>query len=160
MNSTPTPPATANPDSTDFLKSLCESFGKHIAHSHALGISAESVAADGAQTRLPCRPEFIGDIQRGIIHTGVITSLIDSTCGLAVMAHIGQPQAIATLDLRVDYLRASHANSDLHCRAECYRTTTHIVFVRTQVWQDDPAQPVAQSLGTFMRTPSRQLFKS
>src|SRR5262245_42388165 len=104
-----------------------------------------------AEMRLPVREEFLADVERGVIHTGVVTSLIDSVCGLAMLAHLGTLERIATLDLRVDYLRPSRLHHDLVCRAECYRSTQVIAFMRATVWQDDRAQPVAVCQAAFMR---------
>lgn len=141
-----------------FLERLRVGFAERIPHVAVMGIRIEAVSRACAMARLPCRPEFIGDTLRRVIHTGVVTSLVDSVCGLAVSARIGAPQAVATLDLRVDYLRPSRGDADLLCRAECYRLATHVAFVRARVWQDDPAAPVAEGLATFMRTPSRPLL--
>ncbi len=134
-----------------FLERLGEGFSQFIAHARELGIKATRVEAEQVVARLPFRAELIGDIERGIIHTGAVSTLIDSACGIAVLARIGKSETIATLDLRVDYLRPSLAGIDLICRAECYRLTGLIAFVRASVWQDDEAQPVATSLAAFMR---------
>lgn len=133
-----------------FLQRLAERFQQDIPHSHDLGVEMIRVAADRCEVRLPFRPEFIGDSERQLLHPGVVSSLIDSACGVAVIAHIGKPAAIATLDLRVDYLRPSRPGVGLVCSAECYRLTSQIAFVRAQVWQDDPSAPVATSVSTFM----------
>jgi uncharacterized protein (TIGR00369 family) len=137
---------------SDFHQALRLSYCTLVPHVRDLGIELTRVDAEAAEARLPYRPELLGDVERGLIHTGVITSLIDSICGLALLAHIAKPTRIATLDLRVDYLRPSRPGADLLCRADCYRLTEHIAFLRASVWQDDPQQPVASSLGTFMRT--------
>lgn len=137
--------------SPDFLRSLTERFPQVIPHVRALGIELQRADAEAAQARLPPRPEFVGDPERGLLHTGVITTLIDSVSGVAVFARLGAPEAIVTLDLRVDYLRASPADSALICRAVCYRLTPHIAFVRARVWQRHEDEPVAESLSTFMR---------
>lgn len=137
---------------TDFHQALRRTYADAVPHVRELGIDLTQVDAEAAQGRLPYKPELLGDAERQLIHTGVITSLIDSICGLALLAHIGRPTRIATLDLRVDYLRASRPGADLVCRADCYRLTGQIAFLRASVWQDDPQQPVATSLGTFMRT--------
>lgn len=147
-------------DKAAFLERLRVGFAERIPHVAVMGIRIEGLSREGAVARLPCRPEFIGDTLRGVIHTGVVTSLVDSVCGLAVSARIGAPQAVATLDLRVDYLRPSHGDADLLCRAECYRLTAHVAFVRARVWQDDPDAPVAEGLATFMRTPNRPLLSA
>lgn len=135
-----------------FYNTLRRGFASSVPHVKELGIELTHADAAGAEGRLPYRPEFLGDAERQLIHTGVITTLIDSVCGVALIAHLGLPTRIATLDLRVDYLRPSRPGRDLLCRAECYRNTEQIAFLRASVWQDDPAQPVAASLAAFMRT--------
>lgn len=138
--------------SEHFYNTLRRGFAAAVPHVKALGIELTGADAAGAEGRLPYRPEFLGDAEHQLIHTGVVTTLIDSVCGVALIAHIGEPTRIATLDLRVDYLRPSRPDKALVCRAECYRLTGQIAFLRASVWQDDPAQPVASSLAAFMRT--------
>jgi uncharacterized protein (TIGR00369 family) len=135
-----------------FYEFLRLGFGTSVPHVRELGIDLIRVDGGSAEGRLPYRPEFLGDAERQLIHTGVVTTLIDSLCGVALIAHIGAPTRIATLDLRVDYLRASRPGKDLRCRAECYRMTEQIAFLRASVWQDDANAPVATGLGAFMRT--------
>ncbi|MDR3416562.1 MAG: PaaI family thioesterase [Nevskia sp.] len=135
-----------------FYDALRKGFGPSVPHSRDLGIELTRIDGEGAEGRLPYRPEFLGDTERGLIHTGVVTTLIDSLCGVALLAHIGCPARVATLDLRVDYLRPSRPGPDLRCRAECYRLTGQIAFLRASVWQEDPAAPVAAALAAFMRT--------
>jgi uncharacterized protein (TIGR00369 family) len=135
-----------------FYRGLRSGYASSVPHVRQLGIELSHADAGSAEGRLPYRPEFLGDAERRLIHTGVITTLIDSICGVALIAHLGQPTRIATLDLRVDYLRPSRPGKDLVCRAECYRLTEQIAFLRASVWQDDPAEPVAACLAAFMRT--------
>ena len=135
-----------------FYNTLRRNYATSVPHVGELGIQLIRVDGEAAEARLACRPEFLGDIEHQLIHTGVVTTLIDSICGLALLAHIGEPMRIATLDLRVDYLRPSRPGTDLVCRAECYRRTGQIAFLRASVWQDDPAAPVAASMGAFMFT--------
>lgn len=135
-----------------FYNALSRGFATSVPHVKELGIELTHVAAAYSEGRLPYRPEFLGDAERQLIHTGVVTTLIDSVCGVALIAHLGLPTRIATLDLRVDYLRPSRPGKDLVCRAECYRSTEQIAFLRATVWQDDPNEPVATGMGAFMRT--------
>ena len=55
-------------------------------------------------------------------------------------------EAIATLDLRIDYLKPATIGEDLFARAECYRLTRQIAFVRSVAYQRDPQQPVVARL--------------
>ena len=58
----------------------------------------------------------------------------------------------ATLNLRIDYLRAAMPGRTVTGRGECYRLTRSIAFVRGQAHDGDPADPVAHVAGTFMFT--------
>jgi acyl-coenzyme A thioesterase PaaI-like protein len=58
--------------------------------------------------------------------------------------------AIATIDLRVDYLRAAEPGRELFARAECYKLGHNVAFVRASAWDEDERDPFASCLGTFM----------
>jgi acyl-coenzyme A thioesterase PaaI-like protein len=81
---------------------------------------------------------------------GAITTLIDHASGLAVACALEQLTAIATIDLRVDYLRAAAPGRDLYTRSECYRVTRNVAFVRATAYEQGPDDPFASCLGTFM----------
>ena len=104
--------------------------------------------------KLPYAERLVGNPATGVLHGGVITTLIDSSCGLAVFAALPQYEMIATLDLRIDYLRPATPHLDVYCKAECYRLSHHVAFVRATAYQDDSSQPLAYSVGTFMRNSS------
>lgn len=131
---------------------LAERFTRHVPHIHELGIEMVSIHAERIELRLPYREDWLGDVVHRLIHPGVTSTLIDSACGLAVLARLQNPEPIATLDLRMDYLRPAVADLPLHCEASCYRVTPHIVFVRSSVWQTLPDKPVALSTAAFMRS--------
>lgn len=135
-----------------FRAALSKTFGRAVPHVQELGITVDEITEQWALAQLPYRDEWLGDSERGIIHTGVITTFVDSICGIALLGKAGAFEAIATLDLRMDYLRPAVRGKTLHCRAECYRFTSHIAFMRATVWQDSEAEPVAQSQSAFMRS--------
>lgn len=134
-----------------FRATLRSMFAQAVPHVQELGIQISVLDETCAQAVLPYREDWLGDTERGLIHTGVITSLVDSISGVAVFGRLATAEPIATLDLRMDYLRPALRDKALHCRAECYRVSSHIAFVRASVWQDDAANPVAQSQSVFMR---------
>ena len=70
-----------------------------------LGLKVEHIAHGFAKLRLPYREEFIGDPRRPALHGGVISMLIDTCGGTAVWASGDVDDRIATIDMRVDYLR-------------------------------------------------------
>lgn len=135
---------------------LREYFVASTPHVAECGMRITRVDAGGADVTLPFREDWIGDIDNGLIHQGIVTTLVDSACGAAVMGAIERLEPIATLDLRMDYLRAGLRDLDVHCRAECYRLTPSIAFARARVWQKREDEPIAVSQSVFMRTQRRK----
>jgi uncharacterized protein (TIGR00369 family) len=119
-------------------------------HMRELGIEFVSVDRGVAVTRLPYREELVGDPMTGVLHGGVVTTLLDSTGGAAVFSAIGVPTPIATLDLRIDYLRPSTPNAPLYARVECYKLTRQVAFCRGTAYNGDEKDPVASMSATFM----------
>ena len=134
---------------TDVMR---EVFGQPVAHIRELGIRIEARLPRGVVMRLPYREELVGNPDSGVLHGGAVTTLVDSASGFAAMAALPEPGPVATLDLRIDYLRPAVAGEDLLVRADCYRLTKRIAFVRAEAYQRSPEDPVAAAMGTFMIT--------
>jgi uncharacterized protein (TIGR00369 family) len=116
----------------------------------ALGIEATQFDGDIAILKTPYRPELVGDPDTGVIAGGVVTTLLDHACGQAVMAALRAPTVIATLDLRIDYMRPAEPGLDIICRAHCYKLTRSVAFVRATAYDRDPDDPVATAQAAFM----------
>jgi acyl-coenzyme A thioesterase PaaI-like protein len=80
----------------------------------------------------------------------VVTTLLDSAGGAAVFSMLALPSSIATLDLRIDYLRPSTPAAPLYARVECYKLTRSVAFTRGTAYNHDPSDPVASMAATFM----------
>ena len=102
--------------------------------------------------RLPWQPHLVGNPETEVLHGGVVTTLIDSVCGMACLTALEKPQPIATLDLRIDYLRPATPRRDLFAAAQAYKVTRQVVFLRGTAYQDSPDDLVAAAVGTFMLT--------
>jgi uncharacterized protein (TIGR00369 family) len=98
------------------------------------------------------RDDLVGDPETGVIASGVVTALIDHTCGLAISSAGEVPATIATLDLRIDYLRPAGARLGVTVQANCYKLTRSVGFVRAQAWDVDPSDLVATAQASFMLT--------
>ena len=122
-------------------------------HARALGIQVVETGPGLAVLRLPYRPELIGDPVRKVVFGGAITTLLDQGSGLAVACALDVLRPIATVDLRVDYLRAAAPGHDLYARVECYKVTRHVAFIRGLAYERGPDDPFASCLGTFMLGP-------
>jgi uncharacterized protein (TIGR00369 family) len=119
-------------------------------HAAALGMSVVSVEPGEVVLRVSFRADLVGDPERGVIAGGVVTALLDHACGQAVMARLGDYQSIATLDLRIDYMRSAEPGLGLFCHAHCYKLTRSVAFVRGQAYDRDLGDPVATAQAAFM----------
>ncbi len=122
----------------DALRTLIEDL---VPFNNFLGVRLASVdrAAGRLGTRLVLRPEFMGNALRDMPHGGVVSALIDATAGAAAalsLDDLSLADRVATIDMRVDYLRAARGVS-LHAEAEVMRTGRRVIVVRTVVRDDD-----------------------
>jgi uncharacterized protein (TIGR00369 family) len=123
---------------------------KHTPHCGYLGMEMVEAGPCFTTIRLPYKPELVGDPGRGVVFGGVITTLIDHCSGLSVFCSLEEMRAIATLDLRIDYLRAANPGADLIGHAECYKTTRNVAFVRALAYEKDRNDPFASCAASFM----------
>ena len=119
-------------------------------HMRQLGIRFLSADKGVVVGMLPYRDDLVGDPQSGVLHGGVVTTLLDSTAGASVMTMLLVPGPIATLDLRIDYLRPSTPRAPLYARVECYTVTRHVAFTRGIAYNTDERDAVASMAATFM----------
>jgi uncharacterized protein (TIGR00369 family) len=115
-----------------------------------IGVSVKDMNDDGVTMYLPHDERFVGNPINGVLHGGLITTLIDTTSGMCVYARLQKYIPIATLDLRIDYLKPATPGEGLFAHAYCYRLTQQIAFVRSVAYHHDPDDPIANSVSTFM----------
>jgi uncharacterized protein (TIGR00369 family) len=121
-----------------------------IPHCRLLGMRLDEVRHAYAAMSLAYDERFIGNWKTGVLHGGVITVLLDTLCGLAVMTAVPAGTPLATLDLRIDYLRPAAPGRIIRGTAECYKLTPNIAFARGIAFHDKADNPIAHSAGTFM----------
>lgn len=125
-------------------------FMEHVPHNRALGIRIDRLADGEAVMTLPYSAKLVGNPELGVLHGGAITSMMDACCGAAAFMKVVEAVPIATLDLRIDYLKPATAGRDVVARANCYRRTRNIAFVRCVAYHDQEDEPIAAAVGTFM----------
>ena len=121
-----------------------------VAHNVALGLEMTEISEGRCTMRLPYDQRLVGNPDTGVLHGGVISSVIDAASGLSVFVTVAEIIPIATLDLRIDYLKPATPERDLLTQAHCYKLTRSIAFVRALAYHDEKADPVATSVSTFM----------
>jgi uncharacterized protein (TIGR00369 family) len=131
--------------------SVMEHLATWVPHNRALGIRFAAAAEHRVTFALPYAAQLAGNPLSGVLHGGAITTLMDATCGAAVFVALRVPIPIATLDLRIDYLKPATPGEEVHARAECFKVTRHIAFVRCEAFHPkDEGERVAVANGTFI----------
>src|ERR1700729_2536687 len=114
------------------------------------GLRLDGAGRGEAWCSLPYRPIFVGDIKTGVLHGGVVTAMLDESCGMAVRLALDGTRAIATLDLRIDYQKPATPGLDIKAHSFCYRVIRSIAFVRSTAYQESEDDPVAAATACFM----------
>jgi uncharacterized protein (TIGR00369 family) len=139
------------PDHAAALENLKQAFTDLVPHNRALGLELTDFDRAGIVVmRLPYRPELIGNPDNGVLHGGAITTLLDAAGGASVFVALWSPDPIATLDLRIDYMKPAAPLLDVYARTHCYRLTKSVAFVRGTAYQNDESDPIATMAATFM----------
>ncbi|WP_386803960.1 PaaI family thioesterase [Litorisediminicola beolgyonensis] len=128
---------------------IAEQFIQSIPHARALGMSIEEIGDGYARIAMPYDPRLIGDPQTGVIHGGAVSALMDTCGGACVMSHPDAPGGTATIDLRIDYMRAARPGQTILAEARCTHITRTVAFVRATAFDDDRENPVATATGAF-----------
>jgi uncharacterized protein (TIGR00369 family) len=128
-------------------------------HGAALGFELTRVGRGEVEMSFPYKEEVVGNPVTGVVHGGVIVSLLDTCCGCAAISVLKRPSVTPTMDLRLDYMHPAEPGQPIYVSAKVYRDTSNVIFCRGSAWQDDPENPIAHCVATFMRvdTPSISL---
>jgi uncharacterized protein (TIGR00369 family) len=124
--------------------------GRRSDYGRISGLVLDRVAPGEAWSSLPYRPVFVGDTETGVLHGGVVTAMLDESCGMAVQLALDGTRAIATLDLRIDYQKPATPGLAIKAHSICYRVTRSIAFVRSTAYQESEDDPVATATACFM----------
>lgn len=121
-----------------------------VPHAAAIKLMVMELGKDGATCKVPYDEMLVGNPDTGVLHGGVITTLLDNTCGIAVATKTGRHGQIATLDLRIDYMRPATPKEDIFAFCECFKVTASIAFVRGIAYHHDKSDPIASCSAAFM----------
>ena len=134
----------------ELLARLNRQFEEGVPHNRALGVELLGLEEGEARGKLPWAEHLVGNPETGVIHGGVITSLLDAICGAAVFQALPEPLPIATLDLRIDYMKPATPRSEVLAVARVTKVTRNVAFVRATAYHEKEDDPIATATATFM----------
>lgn len=129
----------------DYQELVAKIIAENVPFNRVLGVEAVSTDPIRPQLRFAMRPELIGNTQRGILHGGVISAVLDVTAGFAIMLALHkEPQPgeklafpdIGTIDLRVDFLRPGRGKHFV-CTGRVVRLGNRIAVTHMELANDE-----------------------
>ncbi len=121
-----------------------------LPHARFLGMRCDEIGPGRATLSVPYQDRLIGNCKSGVLHGGVITALLDTLSWLVVAAAVPEETAVATLDLRIDYLRPAQPGQTIRATAQCFKVTSNVAFTRGVAYHERAEDPIAQLTGTCM----------
>ncbi len=128
---------------------MAKQFTEALPYCKALGMQVEEAGAAMAILSMPYNPATIGDPDTGVVHGGAVFSLMDTCAGVAIFMHPESTMTTATIDLRVDYMRSATPGQKIYAKAEVYKVTRSVAFLRATAWDDDRENLLATATGAF-----------
>jgi len=122
----------------------------HVPHARLLQMTVVDVGPGECRIRLPYSDRLVGNPETGVVHGGVITTLLDQCGGSSVLAALEELTSIATLDLRIDYMKPATPGRDIVGYSHCYKLTRNVAFTRAVAYHESVDDPIATAVGTFM----------
>lgn len=135
-------------------------FTEQVPHGRDLGMQVVSVNGNQVCMRLTPQPWMFAEEDTKEICTSVLYSLADSAGGLAVFAGALELMPIATLDLRMDYLRPAIGDRALLAVATCRHLTDEVAFIHCDILSESDSALLATANATFMRNTQGQQFQA
>jgi uncharacterized protein (TIGR00369 family) len=144
----------------DFMTGYSDHMMSNVPYSKALDLQLVRLSRDVGIMKVPYHPNLIGNPDTGVVHGGVISTLLDHTSGLSVMCALKEFRSMATLDLRIDYMQAAEPERDIFALCHCYRVTARVAFVRGTAYHDVIDDPIATSTASFMLGNANWMMKA
>ena len=121
---------------------------QRIPYYSTLGLKLQDIGNGRATFELMVREELT---QNGMIHGGVIASLIDSSCACAALSLIYPKGYITTIDLQVEYLKPI-SKGLMTSTAKCIKGGKNIFFCKAKVW-DGEGELISTGSSQLLRVP-------
>lgn len=146
---------------TPELSAAVQTFFERIPFNRLLGIQIDALSEQRVLMSLPMQDALIGNFIQGILHGGVISSLLDVAGGamaligaferhqhLSAAERMARLSKLGTIDLRVDYLRPGRGQRFI-ANAVLLRSGNKVAVVRSELHSDDGTL-VAVGTGTYL----------
>jgi len=143
------------------LNFLADIYENQMPFDRLLGIKIDTLTMSEVKVRIDMREELVGNFIRGILHGGVISSILDLTGGLVASVELLKSLEhkdldeirrrlgrVGTIDLRVDYLRGGKGKY-FTATGSALRKGNKVAVIRTEL-VNDKKTIIAAGTGTYL----------
>ncbi len=136
---------------SDFINHLQERFAQG-SHGVFGTLDIEINSASCGQVSLAIQPDGWAALHddEPTVHSGLLTLLLDSIFGFAVISSLETPMAIATIDLKIDFLRDVHVAEKLLVEARVVDAPDIFAHTEGEVRVQKTGLLIARGNGSFM----------
>ena len=146
---------------SDILKILADVYENKLPFNKVLGLRVDRLESGNVRVVFDMKPELVGNYVHGVLHGGVVSSVLDATGG--IVASIGVVEKlqtrpsdeiahgiskVGTIDLRVDYLRPGLGQS-FHATGTVMRSGRKVTVVRMEL-HNEKEKLIAVGTGTYI----------
>ena len=152
--------ADKNREVAELMNLLPDFVESQIPFNRVLGLRVESLEMDSICLKIEMKEELVGNPMKGILHGGVISSVLDVTGGMTAAMGVlkklaGRPFEeigkrllnVGTIDLRIDFLRPGRGEYFL-ATGSIMRTGQKVAVIRMQL-HNDQDRLIAVGTGTY-----------
>ena len=118
-----------------------------------IGMKIASLEIDRCRIELALRRDHLQPF--GIVHGGVIATLIDTATFWAAFMRLPDDAGLVNVDLKLNYLKAV-VDGNLRAEGECLRAGRQISYTVASVYNDDN-ELIAHGTSTMMALPGKGL---
>jgi uncharacterized protein (TIGR00369 family) len=135
-------------DQTEIIKKFSVAL-EQIPFNQLLGLRMGDITSDGVHMHFSMKKEFIGNYFYGILHGGVISSVLDMVGGVAIMLaaiqkcpekNLEEMASIigkaSTINLHIDYIRPGKGE-DFIAKAHLMHSGNKISFARMELYNEE-----------------------
>jgi uncharacterized protein (TIGR00369 family) len=120
---------------------------QNVPFAQLIGIELEDIKAGAATLALDVREELKQN--HGVVHGGVVASLIDSAAAFAVISVLPPDERATTADLTISYLRPL-TKGRARCTARVVRAGRRLIVVSAEL-SDEAGKLTATALTTYIK---------
>ena len=144
-----------------YLQALREIHERKIPFNRLFGLKVDSLSPGSVSIRFEMKEELIGNFVHGILHGGVISSVLDAAGGLTAASSIMDKMKdkptdeiakrimkTGTIDLRVDYLRPGRGKF-FRATSSIMRAGNRVAVTRMELYNDKDLL-IAVGTGTYI----------